>query len=259
MTSFIHKTALVDPAATIGDDCFIGPYCTVGPNAVLGREVRLESHVVVDGHTTIGDGTRVSSFVSIGQPPQDLKYVGQPTRCEIGKKNLIREFVTIHRGTEEGGGATIVGEKNLLMAYVHIAHDCRVGSNIIMANGATLGGHVHIGDNANIGGLSGIHQFCRVGIEAFVGGSSIATKDVLPYSLVQGNHTKCFGLNRLGLRRRGYSRETIDVLNHAFHLLLSSRLNTSQALDRIEGEISGSPEVDLLVEFIRASKRGVVK
>lgn len=259
MTSSIHHTALVDPAATIGDNCYVGPFCTVGPNVVLGRNVRLESHVVVDGHTTIGDKTKVSNFVSIGQPPQDLKYVGQPTRCEIGRENLIREFVTIHRGTEEGGGATIIGEKNLLMAYVHIAHDCRVGSGIIMANGATLGGHVHIGDNVNIGGLSGIHQFCRVGIEAFIGGSSIATKDVLPFSLIQGNHAKCFGLNRLGLRRRGYSRATIDVLNHAFHLLLSSKLNTSQALERIKQEITGSAEVEILTNFIETSKRGVVK
>ena len=259
MSSQVHSSAIVADGAHVGDGCTIGPFCTVGKDVRLGNNVRLDSHVVVDGHTTIGDNTHVFPFVSIGLGPQDLKYAGEPTRCEIGARNHIREFVTIHRGTAGGGGITSIGDDNLLMAQAHVAHDCQLGSGIIMANAATLAGHVEIADRASVGAYSGVHQFCRVGVEAFVGGYSVVVKDAMPFAIIQGNHAKCYGPNRVGLKRKGYSRETIDKLNHAFHLLLSSKLNTSQAVEQIRADISACPEVDMLVEFIEGSKRGVVK
>ena len=259
MSSFIHETAIVSPNAEIGGDCYIGAYSTVGDTVVLGNKVHLESHVVIDGKTTVGDETRIFPFVSIGLAPQDLKYKGEPTATEIGKRNHIREFVTVHRGTAGGGGGTKIGDDNLLMAQAHVAHDCQLGNEIIMANAATLAGHVEIADRANIGAYSGVHQFCRVGLEAFVGGYSVVVKDAMPFAVIQGNHAKCYGLNRVGMRRRGYSKETIEKLHHAFYLLLSAKMNTTQAIEKIKHEISGCPEVDLLVEFIESSKRGVVK
>jgi UDP-N-acetylglucosamine acyltransferase len=255
----IHETAIVDPNAVIGDDCYIGPYSTIGAEVTLGAGVRMDSHVVVGGKTTIGSGTIIYPFASIGLAPQDLKYAGEPTSVEIGSRNHIREFVTIHRGTAGGGGVTMIGDGNLLMAQSHVAHDCRIGNEVIMANAATLAGHVTIEDRANIGAYSGVHQFCRIGTEAFVGGYSVIVKDALPFAISQGNHAKCYGINRLGMRRRGYSKDTIEKLHHAFHLLLSSKLNTSQAVEKMREEITECPEVDLLVEFIESSGRGVVK
>jgi UDP-N-acetylglucosamine acyltransferase len=257
--SFIHETAIVSPEASIGSDCRIGPYCTIGPEVALGDRVRLDSHVVIDGRTDIGADTHIFPFASIGLAPQDLKYAGEPTRTEIGSRNRIREFVTIHRGTAGGGRVTRIGDDNLFMAQAHVAHDCQLGSEIIMANAATLAGHVEIADRANVGAYSGVHQFCRIGLEAFVGGYSVVVKDAPPFAIIQGNHAKCYGLNRVGMKRRGYSKETIEKLHHAFHLLLSARLNTTQATARIREEITGCKEVDILVEFIETSKRGVVK
>ncbi|MBK8148726.1 MAG: acyl-ACP--UDP-N-acetylglucosamine O-acyltransferase [Acidobacteria bacterium] len=259
MSSFIHPTAIVAPDAVIGDDSHIGPFCTIGGEVTLGRSVHLESHVVVDGKTSIGDETRVFPFVSIGHAPQDLKYKGEPTSTEVGKRNHIREFVTIHRGTAGGGGITRIGDDNLLMAQAHVAHDCQIGNDVIMANAATLAGHVEIADKASVGAYSGVHQFCRIGREAFVGGYSVVVKDALPFAISQGNHAKCYGLNRIGMKRRGYSKETIEKLHRAYHLLLSSKLNTTQAVERIRDEIRDCPEVDYLVEFIESSSRGVVK
>ena len=259
MPSFIHETAIVSPQAEIGEDCYIGAFSTVGNAVVLGDKVHLESHVVIDGKTSIGDETRIFPFVSIGLAPQDLKYAGEETATQIGKRNHIREFVTVHRGTQGGGGLTQIGDDCLLMAQAHIAHDCRIGNEVIMANAATLAGHVTIADRANIGAYSGIHQFCRIGLEAFVGGYSVIVKDALPFAISQGNHAKCYGLNRLGMKRRGYGRETIEKLHHAFHLLLSAKLNTTQAVEKIKEEINHCPEVDLLVDFIETSRRGVVK
>lgn len=259
MTASIDPTAIVSSKAEIGANCRIGPFSTVGDDVRLGDNVTLDSHVVIDGMTVIGDETRIFPFVSIGLAPQDLKYGGEPTRTEIGKRNQIREFVTIHRGTAGGGGVTRIGDDNLLMAQAHVAHDCQLGSNIIMANAATLAGHVEIADRASVGAYSGVHQFCRVGLEAFIGGYSVVVKDAMPYAIIQGNHAKCYGLNSLGMKRRGYSRETIEKLSRAFHLLLAAKLNTTQAVERIKSEISDSPEVDLLVAFIESSKRGVVK
>lgn len=259
MSTSIHESAIVSPDAKIGDDCYIGPFCRIGADVTLAGGVRLDSHVVIEGRTSIGKDTRVFPFVSIGLPPQDLKYAGEPTATEIGERNHIREFVTIHRGTAGGGGVTRIGDGNLLMAQAHVAHDCQLGSEIIMANAATLAGHVEISNRASVGAYSGVHQFCRVGYEAFIGGYSVVVKDAMPFAIIQGNHAKCYGLNSVGMKRRGYSPETIEQLNRAFHLLLSSKLNTTQALERIRADIKGCAEVDLIVEFITASKRGVVK
>lgn len=257
--SFIHETAIVSPKAEIGEDCYIGAFSIVGDEVILGDRIRLESHVVVRGKTAIGDDTQIFPFVSIGLAPQDLKYKGEPTSVEIGRRNHIREFVTVHRGTTGGGGLTRIGDDNLLMAQAHIAHDCRIGNEVIMANAATLAGHVEIADRANIGAYSGVHQFCRIGYEAFVGGYSVVVKDAMPFATIQGNHAKCYGLNRVGMKRRGYAKDVIEKLHSAFHLLLSAKLNTSQAVEKIKEEIIGCKEVDLLIEFIESSKRGVVK
>jgi UDP-N-acetylglucosamine acyltransferase len=255
----IHPTAVVSPGAKVGYDCFIGPYCIVGDEVVLGNNVRLESHCVIDGRTWIGDGTHVFPFVSIGLASQDLKYQGEPSETRIGARNKIREFVTIHRGTAGGGMLTRIGDDCLIMAQAHVAHDCLIGDGVIMANAATLAGHVIIEDRANIGAYSGIHQFCRVGKEAYIGGYSVVVKDALPFALTVGNHAKCYGLNITGMKRRGYSRAAIDALHHAFHLLLSAKLNTSQAVERINNEITDSPEVSYVLRFIDDSKRGVTK
>ena len=245
--------------ARIGRDCYIGPYSIVGDEVEMGDGVRLESHCVVDGRTTIGAGTHVFPFVSIGLAPQDLKYKGEPAETRIGKRNHIREFVTIHRGSAGGGMLTQTGDDCLLMAQAHIAHDCKLGDSVIMANAATLAGHVTIEDRANVGAYSGIHQFCRVGREAYIGGYSVVVKDALPFALTVGNHARCFGLNTTGMKRRGYSREVIKSLHRAFRLLLSSKLNTSQALEQIRELVPDCQEVAELVHFIETSQRGVIK
>jgi UDP-N-acetylglucosamine acyltransferase len=255
----IHPSAIVGAGARLGRDCYVGPYCVVGGGVRLGDRVRLESHCVVDGDTEIGDDTHVYPFASVGLASQDLKYRGEPARTVIGRRCRVREFVTVHRGTGGGGGLTKVGDDCLLMAQSHVAHDCLVGDNVIMANGATLAGHVRVEDGANVGAYSGVHQFCRVGREAYVGGYSVVVKDALPYALTVGNHARCYGLNHVGMKRRGYPPATIDALRHAFHLLLAAKLNTTQAVEAIRKEIADSPEVDLLLRFIETSERGVVK
>lgn len=259
MTSFIHETSIVAAGARVGEGCHIGPFSIVGENVVLGDGVRLDSHVVVDGNTTIGEETHIFPFVSVGLAPQDLKYAGEATATEIGRRNQIREFVTIHRGTSGGGGLTKIGDDNLFMAQAHVAHDCRIGNEVIMANAATLAGHVEISDRSNIGAYSGVHQYCRIGFEAFVGGYSVVVKDAPPFAIIQGNHAKCYGLNRVGMRRRGYSKETIEKLHRAYHLLLSAKLNTTQALEKIKEKIKGCDEVDMVVKFYETTTRGVVK
>src|ERR1700754_3561472 len=255
----IHPSAVVSPKAQIGKDCTIGPYSIVGDEVTLGDEVNLEGHCVIDGRTWIGPDTHVFPFVSIGLASQDLKYKGEPSETRIGARNNIREFVTIHRGTAGGGMLTKIGDDCLIMAQAHIAHDCLIGNGVIMANAATLAGHVVIEDRANVGAYSGVHQFCRVGKEAYIGGYSVVVKDALPFALTVGNHAKCYGLNITGMKRRGYSREAIDALHHAFHLLLSAKLNTTQAVERIKEEIEDSAEVSDLLRFIETSDRGVTK
>jgi UDP-N-acetylglucosamine acyltransferase len=255
----IHPSAVVSPHAQTGRGCYIGPYTIIGDEVTLGDGVRLESHCVIDGRTHIGDETHVFPFVSVGLASQDLKYKGEMAETRIGRRNTIREFVTIHRGTEGGGRLTKTGDDCLIMAQAHIAHDCLLGDRVIMANGATLAGHVSVEDGANIGAYSGVHQFCRIGREAYVGGYSVVVKDALPFALTVGNHAKCYGLNITGMKRRGYTQEVIKNLHHAFHLLLSSKLNTTQAVERIRVEIKDSKEVDELIHFIETSSRGVIK
>lgn len=255
----IHSSAVVSPRAQIGAGCRIGPFAVIGEQVVLGKGVVVESHCVIDGRTTIGDESYIYPFVSIGLPPQDLKFAGEETETVIGSRTRIREFVTIHRGTAGGGGLTKIGDDCFLMAQAHVAHDCLIGDHVIMANAATLAGHVTVHDRANIGAYSGVHQFCRVGREAYIGGYSVVVKDALPFALTVGNHAKCYGLNKVGVRRRGYPVETIAALHHAYHLLLASKLNTTQAIARIREEISDVPEVDEVVRFVESSPRGVIK
>lgn len=255
----IHQTAVVHRGAEVGEGTHIGPYVTIGPHVKLGQRCRIGASTVIDGWTEIGDETEVFPFGSIGLIPQDLKFRGEPTRLVIGRNNVFREFVTINRGTKGGGGITQIGDRNVVMAYTHIAHDCRIGHDTIFVNGATLGGHVSIDDFAYIGAFSGIHQFCRVGRHAFIGGFSVATKDVLPFSKTVGNRARNYGLNTLGLIRRGFSSDVISKLKSAYRYLLQSKLNTSRALARIESDASLTcPEVQYLVDFIRTSQRGVV-
>ena len=259
MSVFVHPSAVVSARAEIGRDAYVGPFCVVGDEVRLGERVRLEAHCVVEGRTRVGDDTHLFPFVSVGLPSQDLKYRGEPTETRVGRRCSIREFVTVHRGTGGGGGLTEIGDDCLVMAQAHVAHDCRVGKGVIMANAATLAGHVTVEDGANIGAYSGVHQFCRVGREAYVGGYSVVVKDALPFALTVGNRARCYGLNSVGMKRRGYPKETIDALHHAFHLLLSSKLNTRQALEAIRRDLPDSQEVTELVRFIETSERGVTK
>ena len=257
----IHPSAHVAEGATIGAGSIVGPHALIGANVVIGKRVRVGASAVVDGHTSVGDETEIFPFASVGMPPQDLKYKGEPTRLDIGKRNIFREFVTIHRGTMGGGGQTSIGDHNLFMNYVHIAHDCQVGSNTIFGPGATLGGHVAVGDFATISAYSGVHQFCRVGRHAFIGGYSVITKDALPFAKTVGARALCrvYGLNTIGLARRGFSDETLHKLKRAYRYLLQSKLNATQALRKIESEKAlASPEVAYLVEFIRTAPRGVI-
>ena len=254
----------VDPSARVSAGAVLGPGVRVGPFAVVGPQVRLgartvvQAHAIVDGDTSLGTDNNVFPYASIGLPPQDLKYHGEPTRLTAGDRNTFREFVTVHRGTAGGGGLTAIGSDNLFMAYTHVAHDCRVGSRTIFANGATLAGHVEVMDYAQIGAFSGVHQFCRVGVHAFLGGYTVATKDVLPYSKTVGSRPACiYGVNTIGLSRRGFAEDTINAIRQAYRLLLQSRLNTSDALARIESEPM-IPEVQGLVEFVRSAARGVI-
>jgi UDP-N-acetylglucosamine acyltransferase len=253
-----HPSAIVAPGAVIPESCTIGPYCTVGPDVVLGEECNLISHVVVDGHTRLGARNILYPFTSVGVAPQDLKYNGEPTQTEVGDDNTIRECVTISRGTSKGGGLTRIGSHNLLMAYVHIGHDSHVGSHCILANAATLAGHVTIEDYASVGAFSPVHQFCTVGQYAFIGGGTIVTQDVMPYSLTSSRReNKAFGMNKVGLARRGFTPERLNTLQKAFRLLINSRLNTTQALEKLR-ELGGD-DAKVLADFIERSQRGVIK
>jgi len=254
----IDRLARVAPSARLAPGVQVGPFSIVGPGVSLGRGSVLDSHVVIEGSTRIGEYNRFFPFASIGLAPQDLKYRNEDSRVEIGDRNVFREGTTVHRGTAGGGGLTRIGSSNLFMAQAHVAHDCRVGSHTILANSAALSGHVEVQDHATLGGLSGVHQFCRVGAFAFVGGGTVATKDVLPFSLTVGNRARFLGLNSVGLRRHGFSQEQIAALKRACRLLQTPQLPLAEALRRIEAEAPMTDEVRMLVEFVRASKRGVV-
>lgn len=254
----IHPSSVIAPGAVIPESCEIGPFCTIGPEVVLGEDCKLVSHVVLDGRTRLGARNTLYPFSSIGVPPQDLKYKGEPTETEIGDDNTIRESVTISRGTVGGGGKTTLGSGCLLMTCAHIGHDCHVGSGVIMANNATLAGHVHVEDFATVGAFCPVHQGCTVGKYAFIGGGTIVTQDVLPFSLTSARReNKAFGINKVGLSRRGFTPERLATLNKAFRLLLAARMNTTQALEKIK-ELEGD-DAALLAEFIEKSHRGVIK
>jgi len=256
----IHPTAIVNPGAKIHSGCEIGPYCTVGANVELGEGCELVSHVVIEGPTKIGADNTFFPFCSVGMAPQDLTYSGEPTRLEIGDHNKIREFVTINRGTVKGGGLTRVGSHVLVMAYTHIAHDCQVGNHVILANAATLGGHVIVEDWAQVGALCPVHHFVRIGTHAFVGGGTTITQDVLPFSKTSAErNTHAFGMNSVGLERRGFSKERLARIHHAYKVLLASKLNTTQALEKLKAEGDLGEDVALLIRFIESSERGVIK
>ncbi len=255
----IDPSARIHADAVIGEDTSVGPFAVIGPGVRIGRHCTIGANAIVE-HTTIGDGTVVFPYASIGLAPQDLKYRGETTRLEIGAGNIFREFVTIHRGTAGGGGVTKIGDRNLFMNYVHVAHDCVVGNQTIFGPHATLGGHVAIADFVNVSAGSAVHQFCRVGAYAFIGGYSVITKDALPYGRTVGSRpARVFGLNLIGLKRRGFADDTLKKLRAAYRYLTQSRLNTTQALAKIESEPAlACPEVANLVDFIRTAPRGVI-
>ncbi len=254
----VHPSAVIAEGARVPASCNIGPFCTIGPQVTLGDECTLISHVVLDGRTRIGARNTFYPFCSIGMAPQDLKYKGEPTETEIADGNTIRESVTISRGTTGGGGITRLGSENLLMAYVHIGHDSQVGSHCILANNATLAGHVIIEDHVTLGAFCPVHQHCVLGAYSFIGGGTIVTQDVLPFSLTSARReNKAFGINKIGLERRGFTPERIKLLQKAYRLLLAGKLNTTQAVEKMR-ELEGD-DVALLVKFIEHSERGVIR
>ncbi len=256
----IKETAIISPDAVLASDVSVGPYCVIGEGVTIGAGTVIGPHVRIEGPVTIGERNQFVGQASIGTPPQDLKFKGEKTELRIGNDNVFREFVTINRGTVGGGGVTTIGSGNFFMAYAHVAHDCHVGSNTIFANNATLAGHVDVGDFSTIGAFSAVHQFCRVGNHAFIGGGSICTQDVLPFVKTVGNRpAQTYGINTIGLERKGFSKETVEALQRAYRILIRSKLKVADALARIEAELGHIPEVRYLAEFVRSSKRGVIR
>ncbi|MFZ0662321.1 MAG: acyl-ACP--UDP-N-acetylglucosamine O-acyltransferase [Acidobacteriaceae bacterium] len=256
----IHPTAIVAPGAVVPASCVVGPYSTIGPNVVLGEDCELVSHVVLDGHLTAGARNRFFPFACVGVAPQDLKYKGEPTGVVLGDDNVIRESVTISRGTAGGSGTTRVGSGCLIMAYSHIGHDSVVGDGCILANSATLAGHVIVEDYATVGALNQVHQFCRIGKYAYTGGGTTVTQDVLPFSLTSAKReTRAYGLNKVGLERRGFDDARLRAIQHAYRLLVAAKMNTAQAIARLKEEGIATEDVAYLVEFIESSERGVLK
>jgi UDP-N-acetylglucosamine acyltransferase len=255
----VHPTAVVDATAVLGDGVEVGPYTVVEAGVRIGDGCQIGPFCRFTGAAEVGARNRFESHCSVGAAPQDLKYGGEPTRLEVGDDNCFREFVTVHRGTQGGGGVTRIGNQNLVMAYAHVAHDCLVGSFTILANASTLAGHVEVGDFASLGAFSGVHQFCRVGVHAFLGGFTVATKDCLPYMKTVGSRpARCYGPNTLGLERRGFAPERQEALRRMWRLLHSPKLNTTQAMERIRAELAGQEDVDLILAFIDSSERGVI-
>jgi len=256
----IHPTAIVAPGAVVPDSCSVGPYSTIGPDVVLGEDCELVSHVVLDGRLTTGPRNRFYSFACVGVAPQDLKYKGEPTGAILGDDNVIRECVTISRGTAGGGGTTRIGSGCLIMAYAHIGHDSIIGDGCILANAATLAGHVIVEDFATVGALNQVHQFCRIGKYAYTGGGTTVTQDVLPFSLTSAKReTHAYGLNKVGLERRGFDHDRLRAIQRAYRLLLGSKLNTAQAIEKIGEQDIASEDVAYLIDFIKKSERGVLK
>jgi UDP-N-acetylglucosamine acyltransferase len=256
----IHPTAIVDPTARIPDSCSVGPYCIVGADVELGESCELMSHVVIHGRAKIGANNRFFPFCAIGIEPQDVTYKGEKTGIEIGDHNVMRESVTINRGTAKGGGTTRVGNHTLIMAYSHIGHDSFIGDHAMLINGATLAGHVTVEEWAVVGALCPVHQFVRIGAHSYIGGGTVITKDVLPFSkCVTPRHTQAYGLNAVGLERRGFTRDRIHKIHHAFRVLLNSKLNTTQAMEKLKSEGDQGEDVAMLLRFIEASERGIIK
>lgn len=255
----IHPTALLSPSAKLGADVCIGPYSVIGEDVSLGDRTSVGSHVVIDGWTEVGRDCRIFSHAVIGTEPQDLKFRGEKTYVFIGDGAVIREFATINRATVGGGAKTVVGPRSIIMAYAHVAHDCLLGTQVILANAATLGGHVFIEDHAIVGGLCAIHQFCRIGRYAIVGGCTGVNLDIPPFVKAQGNRVRLFGLNSIGLKRHNFPEEALRNLRKAYRILFRSGLNTSEGLARIEAEIRGSAEVDEFVRFVKTSQRGIAR
>lgn len=256
----IHPTAIVASSAVVPKSCSVGPYSTIGPNVVLGEDCELVSHVVLDGHLTVGARNRFFSFACVGVAPQDLKYKGEPTAAVLGDDNIIRECVTISRGTVGGGGTTRIGSNCLFMAYAHLGHDSVVGDGCIIANGAAIAGHVVIEDFVTVGALNQVHQYCRIGKYAYTGGGTTVTQDVLPFSLTSAKReTHAYGLNKVGLERKGFNEQRLRALQRAYRLLLASKLNTTQAIEQLKADGIATEDVTYLVEFIEKSERGVLK
>jgi UDP-N-acetylglucosamine acyltransferase len=257
----IHSSAIIDPSAEIDPQADIGPYCIVGPEVKIGAWTRLDAHVYIHGWTTIGQRCRFFPNCVVGTDAQDLKYKGERTFLQIGDDNMFREYVTLNRGTPGGHVTTIIGSRNLLMAYSHVAHDSHVGSDIIMANAATLAGHVTVADHATVGAFSAVHQFCRVGPHAFIGGFSVITRDALPYIKTVGNRNaaQIYGINSIGLNRKGIPPQSVEQLKQAYRILFRSQLNTSDALAKLREREWSAPEVATLIEFIETSARGFIR
>lgn len=258
MTAQIHPSSVVSPDAVLADGVVVGPFCVIEGNARIGARTLLRSHVVIGPHTELGEDNDVYPHCTIGMGPQDLKFKGAPTRLVIGDRNVFREGCTLHRGTEGGGGLTTIGSDNFIMTGSHVAHDCHVGNNNIFANSATLAGHVEVGNGCNVGAFSAVHQFCRVGNHAFMGGFTVATMDVLPFMKTVGaRDTKSYGVNVIGLRRKGFPEATVEALVKAHRILFHSGLLREEAMGKVEAELGGIAEVKELLDFIRAAKRGI--
>ncbi|MFY9742661.1 MAG: acyl-ACP--UDP-N-acetylglucosamine O-acyltransferase [Candidatus Sulfotelmatobacter sp.] len=256
----VHPTAVIDPRARVPASCKVGPYCVIGAEVELGENCRLVSHVAIYGPTKIGANNSFFPFCAIGMDPQDVTYCGEPTRLEIGDDNEIRECVTVSRGTVKGGGVTRVGSHTLIMAYAHVGHDTQIGDHCMLVNGATLAGHVIVEEWAVVGALCPVHQFVRIGAHAYVGGGTTITQDVLPFSMTSASRdTHAYGLNKVGLERRGFSKERIGKLHHAYKTLLASKLNTSQALEKLKAGPERGEDVETLIRFIEGAGRGIIK
>ena len=255
----IHPTAIIHPGARLADDVTVGPYSVIGEQVRIGRGTQVASHAVIEGWTETGEDCRVFPFATIGTIPQDLKFQGEESRIVIGHRNIIREYVTIHRGTAGGGGITSIGNDNLLMAYVHVAHDCQIGSHVILANAATLAGHVTVQDYAVIGGLTGVHQFTKIGRYAIIGGCSAVAQDVPPFVNAAGNRVRLYGLNTVGLKRHGISEERISDLKKAYRILFRSKLTAAGAIKKVRDEFAASPDVQEMAAFIETSERGICR
>jgi UDP-N-acetylglucosamine acyltransferase len=257
---FVHPTSVVSPKAQLGEGVWVGPHCVIGDKAEIGRNTRFEGNIQILGSTKIGESCLFSPFTVIGGEPQDVGYRQEETKVRIGDRNIFREFITIHRGTVKGDGETVVGAGGYFMAYSHIAHDCQVGNEVVFTNAATLGGHVSVADFVTISAFCSVHQFCRIGKFAYVGGFTVVTQDVVPFAKVAGMRPVLFyGPNSIGLRRRGFNRERLQVVKDIFKLLFYSDLNTSQAIERIQAEIPAGEDRDEVVRFIQSSKRGIIK